>query len=71
MSDPIKARLDDRREELMRRVALIEAACDLDEPGGEIAFAAHWGTRCGAWRHARRALVELALPRRSHVPPDD
>jgi hypothetical protein len=40
VSDPIKTRLDRRREELMRRFALIEAAGELDEPGGEIAFAA-------------------------------
>lgn len=38
--DPIKTRLDRRREELMLRFALIEAADELDEPGGEIAFAA-------------------------------
>ena len=40
MSDPIQTRLDRRREELGRRAALIEAAGDLEEPGGEIAFAA-------------------------------
>ena len=40
MSDPVKTRLDRRREELTRRAALIEAAGELDEPGGEIAFAA-------------------------------
>jgi len=40
LSDPIKNRLDCRREELVRRFALIEAAGELDEPGGEIAFAA-------------------------------
>lgn len=40
VSDPIKNRLDRRREELMLRFALIEAADELYEPGGEIAFAA-------------------------------
>ena len=40
MSDPVKTRLDRRREELRRRAALIEAAGELGEPGGEIAFAA-------------------------------
>ena len=40
VTDPIKTRLDRRRVELMRRFALIEAAGELDDPGGEIAFAA-------------------------------
>jgi hypothetical protein len=40
VSDPIKNRLDRRREELTRRAALIEAAGELEKPGGEIAFAA-------------------------------
>ena len=40
MSDPIKTRLDRRREELGRRAAMIKAAGELNEPGGEIAFAA-------------------------------
>jgi hypothetical protein len=40
MSDQVKSRLDRRREELARRVALIEAAGELEEPRGEIAFAA-------------------------------
>ena len=40
MSDPIKTRLERRREELGRRFAMIEAAGELDEPGGEIAVAA-------------------------------
>ena len=40
MSDPLTTRLDHRREELMRRFTLIEAAGELEEPGGEIAFAA-------------------------------
>jgi hypothetical protein len=40
LSDPVKTRLDRRREELTLRVALIEAAGELEEPGGEIAFAA-------------------------------
>ena len=38
MSDPLKTRLDRRREELGRRFAMIEAAGELDEPGGEIAM---------------------------------
>jgi hypothetical protein len=33
VSDPIKTRLDLRREELGRRIAMIEAADELDEPG--------------------------------------
>jgi hypothetical protein len=37
---PDPDRLDRRREELGRRVAMMEAAGNLDEPGGEIAFAA-------------------------------
>ena len=40
VSDPIKTRLDRRREELGRRAAMIKAAGELNEPGGEIAFAA-------------------------------
>jgi hypothetical protein len=40
MSDPVKNRLDRRRDELTRRVALIDAASELEDPGGEIAFAA-------------------------------
>lgn len=38
--DAIAKRLDHRRVELVRRFAMIEAGGDLDEPGGEIAFAA-------------------------------
>jgi hypothetical protein len=56
MSDPVKTRLDRRREELMRRVALIEAAGELEDPGGEIAFAA----LMDEMRHLRE-LYELML----------
>ena len=40
LSDPLLTRLERRREELMLRYRLIEAAGELDEPGGEIAFEA-------------------------------
>jgi hypothetical protein len=56
-SDPITTRLDHRRAELGRRVALIEAAGELDEPGGEIAFAA----LMDEMRHLRDGLPGCSL----------
>jgi len=38
--DAITKRLEHRRAELVRRLAMIEAGGGLDEPGGEIAVAA-------------------------------
>jgi hypothetical protein len=57
MSDPIKTRLDRRREELERRFSMIEAAGELDEPGGEIAYAA----LMDEMRHLRELYEVLLL----------